>query len=72
MSKTKNVPLDSMKKIQKGSDDSWCKKWLWMSNFGTFLDTSTLHQFGNSQNSMISFDYSWYLAKKLSNFVSLS
>ena len=25
----------------------------------------------NSQNSIISFDYSWFLAKKLSNFVSL-
>ena len=25
----------------------------------------------NSQNSMISFDYSWFLAKNISNFVSL-
>ena len=26
----------------------------------------------NSQNSIISFDYSWFLAKNISNFVSLS
>ena len=28
-------------------------------------------QYTNSQNSMISFDYSWFLAKNLSTFVSL-
>jgi len=32
----------------------------------------TAHQFSNSQNSMNSFYYSWFLAKNLSNFVSLS
>ena len=31
----------------------------------------TPSHYTNSQNSMISFDYSWFLAKNLSNFVSL-
>ena len=31
----------------------------------------TAHHYSNSQNSIISFNYSWFLAKNLSNFVSL-
>ena len=31
----------------------------------------TARQYSNSQNSIISFDFSWFLAKNLSNFVSL-
>ena len=32
----------------------------------------TARHYSNSQNSIVSFDYSWFLAKNLSNFVSLS
>ena len=32
----------------------------------------TARHYSNSQNSIFSFDYSWFLAKNLSNFVSLS
>ena len=39
------------------------ENWLWKSNFGTFWCNA------NSQNSIISFDYSWLLGKNLSNFV---
>ena len=41
--------------------------WLWKSNFGTFWH---LLHYSNLQNSMISFDHSWFLAKNLFNFVS--
>ena len=44
------------------------KNWLWKSNFHTFWHL--LPHYTNSQNSMISFDNSWFLAKNLFNFVS--
>ena len=68
---TKNVLLNSyssMKKYQKHSDDFWHRKLTLKVRFWHFL---TLPHYTNSQNSMISFDYSWFLAKHLSNFVSL-
>ena len=42
------------------------ENWLW--KFWHFLKPP---HYTNSQNSMISFDYSWFLAINLSNFVSL-
>ena len=44
------------------------ENWLWKSNFGTFLHLPILV---NLQNWMISFDFSWFLAKSISNFVYL-
>ena len=49
---------------QKDSDDFWCRKLTLNVRFRHFL-TPSHHT--NLQNSMISFDYSWCLAKNLSN-----
>ena len=54
--------------IQKDSDDFWRRKLTLKVRFQHFL---TPPHYTNLQNSMISFDYSWFLAKNLSNFVSL-
>ena len=43
--------------------------WLWKPNFVIFLKPP---HYTNSQNSMVSFYYNWFLAKNLSNLVSLS
>ena len=43
------------------------ENWLWKSNFLNFWHLP----YTISQNSRITFDYSWFLAKNLSNFVSL-
>ena len=41
-----------------------------MSNFGTF-DSLPIYMYSNSPNLVIQFDYSWFWAKDLFNFVSL-
>ena len=58
------MPLNlysSMKK--KNNKKIWMnfdiENWLWKSQFGTFWNLC----YTNLQNSMISFDYSWFLAK---------
>ena len=56
------------KKIEKDSDDFWSRKFTLNVRFWHFL---TPPHYTNLQNSMISFDFSWFLAKNLSNFVSL-
>ena len=58
----------SMKKNQKVSDDFLHRKLTLRVKFWHFL---TPPHYTNLQNSMISFDYSRFLAKNLSNFVSL-
>ena len=72
MSITTNVLLNwysSMKKkIQKDSDDFWHRKLTLKVKFWYFL---TAPHYSNFQNLVISFEYSWFLAKNLSNFVSL-
>ena len=72
MSITTNVLLNwysSMKKkIQKDSDDFWHRKLTLKVKFWYFL---TAPHYSNFQNLVISFEYSWFLAKSLSNFVSL-
>ena len=55
------------KKKEKDSDDFWCRKFTLKVKFWHFL---TPPHYTNLQNSMISFDYTWFLAKNLSNFVS--
>ena len=44
------------------------ENWLRKSNFGTFL---TAPHYSNFQNLVISYEYSWFLAKNLSNFASI-
>ena len=56
------------KKIQKDSDDFWHRKLTLKVKFWYFL---TAPHYSNFQNFLISFEYSWFLAKNLSNFVSL-
>ena len=71
MSITTNVLLNwysSMKKNQKHSDDFWHRKLTLKVKFWYFL---TAPHYSNFQNLVISFEYSWFLAKNLSNFVSL-
>jgi hypothetical protein len=51
-----------IKKIRKVRMIFDVENWLWMSNFGTFL---TPPHYTNLQNSLISSDYSWLLAKNL-------
>ena len=68
---TKNVLLNSyssMKKNEKDSYDFWHRKLTLKVKFWHFL--TARHHF-NSPNLVISFDYSWFLAKNLSSFVSL-
>jgi hypothetical protein len=55
-------------KKSKKSDDFWRRKLTFKVKFRHFL---TPPHYTNLQNSMISFDYSWFLAKNLSNFISL-
>ena len=57
----------SMEK-KKDSNDSWRTKITFKLKFWHFL---TPYHSTNLQNSIISFDNSWFLAKNLSNFVSL-
>ena len=56
------------KKIEKDSDDFWHRKLTLKVKFQHFLTPS---HYTNLQNSMISFDCSWFVAKNLSNFISL-
>ena len=56
------------KKIQKDSDDFWHRKLTLKVKFWYFL---TAPHYSNFQNLVISFEYSWFLAKNLSNFLSL-
>ena len=56
------------KKIQKDSDDFWHRKLTLKVKFWYFL---TAPHYSNFQNLVISFEYSWFLAKNLPNFVSL-
>ena len=56
------------KKNQKDSDDFWHRKLTLKVKFWYFL---TAPHYSNFQNLVISFEYSWFLAKNLSNFVSL-
>ena len=57
-----------MKKNQKVSDHFWHRKLTLKVKFWHFL---TAGPYSNSPNLVISLDYSWFLAKNLSNFVSL-
>ena len=71
LSVTKNMFLNSYsstKKNQKDSDDFLSQNLTLKVKFWPFL---TPPHYTNSQNSMISFEYSWFLAKNISNFVSL-
>ena len=61
--------LQWKKKIQKDSDDFWHRKLTLKIKFWYFL---TAPHYSNFKNLVISFEYSWFLAKNLSNFVSLS
>ena len=68
---SKNVLLNSyssMKKSHKDWNDFWCRKLTLKVRFRHFL---TPPHYTNLQNSMISFDYSWFFTQNLSNFVSL-
>ena len=47
------------------------ENWLWKSDFGTFWHLP-ITVYTNSQNSMILFEFSWFLAKNFPKFVSLS
>ena len=71
MSITTDVLLNwysSMKKNQKDSYDFWHRKLTLNVKFWYFL---TAPHYSNFQNLVISFEYSWFLGKNLSNFVSL-
>ena len=65
-----NLYSSIRKKNQKDSVDFLCRKIDFDSQILALFETSPLYT--NSQNSMISFAYSWFLAKNLCNFVSLS
>ena len=68
----KNVLLNSyysIKIIQRNLNDFWCKKLNLKVRFWHFL---TPPCYTNLQTSMFSIDNSWFLAKNLSNFVSLA
>ena len=54
------------KKIKKDSDDFWRRKLTLKVKFWHFL---TARSYSSSPNLVISFDYSWFLAKNVSNFV---
>ena len=62
------IDILQWKKIQKDSDDFWHRKLTLKVKFWYFL---TAPHYSNFQNLVISFEYSWFLAKNLSNFVSL-
>ena len=72
MSRTKNVLLNWYSSMKKKSRKILIifdiKNWLWKSNYArtALFDT---YQYANSQNSIISFDYSLFLGKNLSNFL---
>ena len=68
MSITKNELLDSYSSMKKNQKYFW--HWKLTSNviFWHFL---IARHYSNSSNLVFSFDYSWFIAKKLSNFVSL-
>ena len=57
-----------MTKKEKDLDDFWRRKLTLKVKFWYFL---TAPHYSNFQNLVISFEYSWFLAKNLSNFVSL-
>ena len=71
MSITKNVLIHSHSSMKKKFRQIRMifdiANWLWKSNIGTFWKLATTP----IVYLVISFDYSWFLAKKLSNFVSL-
>ena len=56
-------------KAQKDLNDFWCRKYTLKIRFWHFL---TPPHYTNSQNSMISFDYCWFLSKNLYKFVSFA
>ena len=62
------IDILQWKKNQKDSDDFWHRKLTLKVKFWYFL---TAPHYSNFQNLVISFKYSWFLAKNLSNFVSL-
>ena len=62
------IDILQWKKNQKDSDDFWHRKLTLKVKFWYFL---TAPHYSNFQNLVISFEYSWFLAKNLSNFVSL-
>ena len=62
------IDILQWKKNQKDSDDFWRRKLTLKVKFWYFL---TAPHYSNCQNLVISFEYSWFLAKNLSNFVSL-
>ena len=63
-----NLLFFNEKKIQKDSDDFWHRKLTLKVKFWYFL---TARHYSNFQNLVTSFEYSWFLAKNLSNFVFL-
>ena len=60
------IDILQWKKNQKDSDDFWHRKLTLKVKFWYFL---TAPHYSNFQNLVISFEYSWFLAKTLSNFV---
>ena len=62
------IDILQWKKIQKDSNDFWHRKLTLKVKFWYFL---TAPHYSNFQNLVISFEYSWFLIKNLSNFVSL-
>ena len=62
------IDILQWKKIQKYSDDFWHRKLTLKVKFWYFLTAS---HYSNFQNLVVSFEYSWFLTKNLSNFVSL-
>ena len=62
------IDILQWKKNQKGCDDFWHRKLALKVKFWYFL---TATHYSNFQNLAISFEYSGFLAKNLSNFISL-
>ena len=62
------IDILQWKKNQRDSDDFWHSKLTLKLKIWYFL---TAPHYSNFQNMVISFEYSWFLAKNLSNFVSL-
>ena len=62
------IDILQWKKNQKDSDDVWHWQLTLKIKFWYFL---TAPHYSNFQNLAISFEYSWFLAKNLTNFVSL-
>ena len=62
------IDILQWKKNQKDSNDFWRRKLTLKVKFWYCLKAP---HYSNFQNLVISFEYSWFLAKNLSNFVSL-